>query len=163
MTTTDTDYTLLINRLQARHRALSGIKYAPDLHKYPTQLNTPSLPAVLTWIGGGSFWHKGGGWRWDDATALILLFVEPLGQNDIPTNASKAAEVLASLRALYITTAYIPLASSDDNASGYQLTIESSQDSPHTHGGIEPNLSFGGASYYGARLQVKVTMQWGAP
>jgi len=157
----DTDFTLLINRMQALHRAITGIRYAPPLDKYPTSLQTPSLPAVLTWIGPGSFATKGGGWRWDARTALVLLYIEPLGQNDIPSRAVEAARLFAALRQIYIDVAEIPLALPGDNVGGYQLTLESSIDNPHTDEGLVPNLSYGGAAYYGARLRINVTMQWG--
>ena len=152
----DTDLVLMINKLQALHRTISGIKYAPPLAQYPTQLNTPSLPAVLTWVGPGRYSTKGGGWKWDVRTALVLLYIEPLAQNDIPSNALKAITTLSALREAYIDVANIPLA----NESGYQLTIESSPEMTHNDGGIEPNLSFGGAAYYGARLRINVTLQW---
>jgi hypothetical protein len=157
----DTDFTLLINRMQTLHRAISGIRYAPPLHQYPTALQTPSLPSVLTWIGPGQFSTKGGGWYWDVRTALVLLYVEPLGQNDIPSRAVEAVRLLAALRETYINVANIPLAYPGDNTGGYQLTFESSPETPHTDEGIVPNLSYGGAAYYGARLRVTVTMQWG--
>ena len=37
----DTDLVLMVNKLQALHRNVPGIKYAPPLNQYPTQLNTP--------------------------------------------------------------------------------------------------------------------------
>lgn len=157
----DTITALMTNRLQALHRGTTGIKYAPDLAKYPTSLNTASLPAVLTWVGPGNFSHKGGGWRWDVRTALVLLYVEPLGQNDIPSNAARAVALADALRERYITTAQIPLAYPGDNPGGYQITLESSPDgATHSDGGIEPNLSFGGAAYYGVRFRLNVTLQW---
>jgi hypothetical protein len=94
-------------------------------------------------------------------TALVLLYVEPLGQNDIPSRAVEAVRLLAALRETYINVANIPLALPDDNTGGYQLTFESGPETPHTDEGIVPNLSYGGAAYYGARLRVTVTMQWG--
>jgi hypothetical protein len=157
---TDTDYTLLINRLQELHRSVTGIRYAPALAAYPTVMDTANLPAVLTWIGPEQFSQKGGGWKWARATASVFLFLEPLGQNDIPSRAAQAATVLSALRAAYIDAANIPLAEPGDNAGAYQLTLESSPGDGHTHGGIEANLGFAGAAYYGARLQVTVTMQW---
>jgi len=81
-----------------------------------------------------------------------------LAQNDIPSNALKAINTLSALREAYIDVANIPLA----NESNYQLTIESSPEMTHNDGGIEPNLSFGGAAYYGARLRINVTLQWPA-
>lgn len=153
--------TLMINRMQALHRAVSGVRFAPALDKYPTQLNTNSLPAVLTWVGDGQFSHKGGGWGYDVRTALVLLYVAPVAQNDIPANAAAAVALYDRLKALYVTTGAIPLAVPGDNPGGYQITMESSPGgATHSDGGIEPNLAFGGGGFYGARLRVNVTLQW---
>jgi len=157
-----TDLTLAINRLQALHRDVAGIRYAPDLSAYPPSLSTANLPAVLTWPADGQWYLKGGGWRTDERTMLVLLYVAPLGQNDIPANAAEAVALLAQLRETHLVRQHVPLADPDDNVDGYQITIESGPDRPQSDGGIEPNLSFGGAIYYGARLRVTVRLLWGA-
>ena len=157
-----TDLTLAVNRLQALHRDVPGIRYAPDLAEYPPNLTTANLPAVLTWPADGQWYLKGGGWRTDERTMLVLLYIAPLGQNDIPSNAAEAVSLLAQLRETHILRQNVPLADPDDNVDAYQITLESSTDRPHGDGGIEPNLAFGGALYYGARLRVNVRLLWGA-
>ena len=160
----DTITALAVTRLQALHATLkpSALKYVPaSLAVYPTQLNTNSLPAALAWPAGeAQSYHKGGGWGYAVVQMTALLFIAPLGQNDIPANAAEAVRVYDAMRALYITSSNIPLAEPGDNTGGYQITLESGPTAQHGDGGIEPNLSFGGAAFYGARFRLNVTLQW---
>lgn len=156
----DRDLILVVNRMQAIHASVPGVRYAPRLQDYPTALATAHVPAVLTWPVGGSWYAKGGGWRTDERSMLVLLFWSPLGQNDIPAHAHGALDLLCRLRARYIESSTIPLADPGDNDGGFQATIESSPERGHQDGGIEPTLQFGGAPYYGARLTVTVRVLW---
>lgn len=157
----DIDLTLAINKLQALHRSISGVRYAPDLSAYPTVLDTANLPAVITWPVDGSWYMKGGGWKVDERTMLVLVYVQPLAQNDIPSNAAASVALLGRLREAYITYANA-LQATPDIDSGYQMTLNSGPERPMSDGGIEANLSFGGAAFYGARIRVNVHLQWGA-
>lgn len=163
MTTTDTHYILMANRLQALHRSLSGAGWslrAPDVAQYPTNLPTANLPMALTWVGASSFSQKGGGWGYEVLKASVFLFIEPLGQNDIPSRAALAMDVMATLIDAYRTAENIPLAQPGDNTAAYQITLESDPGNTHSHGGLVADLGFGGASYYGARFSLNVTLQW---
>lgn len=154
------DIELAINLIQAKHRALTGFPtlYAPNLDAYPTVLDTPNLPCLLTWPADGAWFQKGHGYKVDERVFLVLGFVEPLGQNDIPSRAVAAVQLLQSVRAMWVTPANIPLDSGA--SSGYQITVESSSENRHSDQGITPDLAFGGKAYYGFRLRLNTRILW---
>ncbi len=157
-------HVLLANRLQALHRTLSDVRLAPPVAQYLTVLDTPNCPYVMTWIGQGVLYSKGGGWLVEQVTARVFGFVEPVGQNDIPSRTADGLAVLSALSALYITIGNVTLYTPDEaEAEGYQMTIETAPDGQRvTHGGLRADLQFGGRSWVGFEIQVPVLVQWGA-
>lgn len=151
------DIELATNLIQAVNQGISGVQLAPSLDKYPTALDTANLPCLLTWPADGAWYAKGGGYKVDHRTFLIVGYIQPLGQSDIPSRAVDAVRLFQTVRARYITAATIPLADPDDN-SGYQITAESGPETRHTDGGLQSDLRFGGTLYHGfiVRLSVRI-------
>lgn len=156
MASTDTLIHDSIDALQALHRTVSGVITAPALAGYPTVLETAMLPCVLVWPVQGSWYVKGGAARQMVRTMQVLGYVEPLGQNTIPTRAVQAIDLLQRLINLYTTISAIPLS----NPPPYQLTIESSSDLPHQDGGLQADLAFGGRAYAGFMISLNVRAIW---
>lgn len=160
---TTTRHTRVANALQALHRTLipSVLRYAPDVGSELTVLDTPNCPYVLTWVGAGEVYSKGGGWKMEEATARVFVFVEPMGQGDIPSRTAEGLAALSAITDLYVTIANVRLLSPDVDA-GYQATIETGPDARHvTHGGLRADLQFGGRVYAGFEVQVPVLIAWG--
>ncbi len=154
MATTSTTIIDAMNYLQALNRTL--IK-APDVSTYPTVLDTPNLPMAITWPGAGEWWLKGGGWAQTHRTFRVLVFIQALNQDDVPSRTVQGAELLGQFLNLYLTAAVVAQA----NPPPYQLTIESGPQGPHhTDDGLVPTLSFGGRAFVGFELAVKVRAQW---
>lgn len=152
------DIELAVNLMQAQHRGLALVRYAPDLSAYPTALDTPLLPCLLTWPGPGSWGQKGHGYKFDTRTMQVMGFCEPIGQSDLPTRAIEAVQLLQQVRSFWSTAADLSL---DTGAtSGYQITVKSAFDNPHADDGIGPQLTMGGKTYHGFILRVAVAIQW---
>lgn len=157
MPTIDTITYDAANYLQAIARGVAGVRFAPTIDAYPTVLDTPNLPAVISWPSDAQWYVKGGAARQSVRAWLVLCYVEPLGQNDIPSNAALSVGMLDKLINAYTNVANL----SPADPPPYQLTIESGPDMPHSDGGITPDLQFGGKPYYGIRLRVNVRAYWG--
>lgn len=160
-----TDIELAINRLQAVHRAILAPDgrpiLAPDLEGYLTVLDTPNLPYVMTWPGQGSSYIKGGGYRTDERVLEVFCFVEPVGQNDIPSRTRDAVRLLQSIRAAYVTPSILRL--TDIEADGYQTTIESGPGGQRiTDTGVTAANPFGGRAFVGFRISVTARILWGS-
>ena|SRR3569832_1544972 len=156
MPTIDTITLDTANYLQAYNRAVAGVQFAPNLANYPTALDTLNLPTVLVWPSDGRWYVKGGAARQSMRTWLVLCYLQPLAQNDIPSNAVDAVGLLDRLINAYLNVNHIPIA----NPPPYQLTVESSIDLQHSDGGIVPDLQFGGKPFYGFRLRINVRALW---
>ena len=148
-----------IDLLQALHRSMSGIRKAPNLAKYPTVIDTADLPFVIAWPSDGQFAIKGGGFKQSHRTYRVLVYVEPIGQNDIPSRAVAAVALLQTMLNAYISAANVPLAD-PTSTNPYQVTIESGPTAPHTDGGIVSNLVFGGKPYHGFEIRLNVRELW---
>ena len=140
-----------INLLQTLHSGVSGVTRAPQLAQYPTVIDTADLPYVITWPGEGQFAIKGGGYKVIHRTYRVIAFVEPLGQNDIPSRAVTAVTLLSNLIDAYITASNVALSDGP-----VQLTIESSDTNRHRDGGLVSNLSFSGKPYHGFEIRLNV-------
>ena len=157
-------HVLLANRLQQIHRAVAEVRNAPNVAQYFTVLDTPNCPYVMTWIGPGALYSKGGGWKVEQATARIFGFIEPLGQADIPTRTADGLAALSALTERYVTIGEVQLFTPGQaEAEGYQMTIETGPNGQNvTHGGLRADLQFGGRVFVGFEIQVPVLIQWGA-
>ena len=155
---------LTINAVQARMLAALRADFprlqAPALSRYPTSLDTAALPMVLAWPAEGSWYLKGDGFAQDERMLMLTGYVAPLGQDDIPSRAVDTIRLLEAVRSLWLTRASIALINPDDNAGGYQVTIESSFGNGHSDGGIVSGPVFAGARYEGFVLRVKARIQW---
>lgn len=125
---------------------------APDVSKYPTGMSTAQLPLALTWPGASTFDFEGigGGKRRFMQGITVVVYMQPLGQNDIPTRLDEALMMLDAVRnTLLDNTAIV-----DDV---YQVTLAQSLNQPHRDSGLNANLQFGGTVYFG--FTVDVTMR----
>lgn len=157
MATTDTILLDTMNYLQKINRGVQGVKYAPQVSKYPTVIDTANLPLVLTWPGPAEFWLKGGGWREERRTYRVLCYILPLTQNDIPTRTLEGAALLQRFINAYTDVNNVAQA----NPPPYQLTIESAPTGTHhTDNGLDAQPTFGGKPYAGFELGIVVRALW---
>jgi hypothetical protein len=161
MTAGDTVILDCMNYLQGLNRTIlldsgAAIK-APEVAFYPSVLDTPNLPLAITWPGAGEHWLKGGGWHWTNRTYRILVYIQVLNQDDIPSRAVYAATLFGKFVNLYTNPSVVAAA----NPPPYQLTLESGPSGPHhADDGLVPSLSFGGRPFLGFELQIKTRAQW---
>ena len=165
------DIELAINLVQAVNLSVLNTVYsgnaaydasaphAPTWDSYLTVLDSANLPYVITWPGPSRFYSKGGGWIVDMETLTVVCYIQPLGLNDIPSVGVEALHFYQVLRRKYATVATIPLASPATSA-GYQITVESGPNSPHSSDGIVSNLAFAGKPYRGFTLHLNVRIQF---
>lgn len=148
-----------IDLLQTLNRTVTGLAAngAPALADYPTVLDDAALPICLTWPAEGQSYSKGGGAKQETRTYRVVVFIEMLGLNDIPSNAVAAAALHQAFKDLYITAGNIALATPPT----YQVTIETAPNGAHvSDGGIVPSLSFGGRPMIGFEFRVPVREYW---
>lgn len=153
--------TNLINDIQALNRTTTGVQAAPALNDYPTVIDTADLPLVITWPGAGTWHHKGmgGAQKRQDRSLRVLCFVDPLGQNDIPSRAAEGVVLLQRLINLYLNPDSVPV-TDPTGAEPYQITIEEGDSNPHSDSGLVSNLSFAGKSYSGFEIKLRARVLW---
>lgn len=137
----------------------TSARKVPALSAYPLKADTADLPLVLT-VPGEATWHtKGleGALRREDRVYRVIAFVEPLGQNELPTRVLLAATLLQELKDLFLGT---PALSDPTSYGDYQVTIEQSDAQPHSDGGIVPTLQIGGVPYHGFTIELRVRELW---
>lgn len=147
-----------INLIQTLNRSISGIKQAPNLAQYPTVLHTANLPYAITWPASGEWFHQGqgGSYKRENRNYRIIVYIEPLGQNDIPSRAVEAVTLLEQFKAKYLTPTTIALA----NPPTYQVTIQVDEDKPITDTGLVSDLLFSGTPYHGFEIEISVRELW---
>lgn len=147
-----------INAIQARLAAVSitttnsrqvTTLKAPEVAKYPTALSTAQLPLALTWPGPSTFDFEGigGGKRRFMQGVTTIVYLQPLGQNDIPTRMDESLLMLDAVRNKLLDTTAI--------ADGtYQVTLAQSLERPHRDSGLRGDLQFGGTTYFGFTVEL---------
>lgn len=154
MPTTSTVILDTMNYLQVLNRTLIN---APAVDKYPSVIDTPNLPVAITWPGAGEYWLKGGGWHFTERTYRILVYIQVLNQDDIPSRAVYSATLFGQFVNLYTDPSIV----AQSNPPPYQLTIESGPSGPHhSDDGLVPSLSFGGRPFLGFELAIRTRAQW---
>ncbi len=130
----------------------TSIMKAPDVSRYPTGMNTAQLPLALTWPGASSFDYEGmaGGKRRFAQSLTIIVYIQPLGQNDIPSRAEEALLWLDVVRNKLLDVVAI----FDVGQKGYQVTLQQSQGQPHRDSGLISSLQFGGVPHFGFTIDV---------
>lgn len=158
---------LAINLIQAANLQVITSVYgtldgthAPPVDGTLTVLDTGNLPYVVTIPASASFWNKGGGWIVNDQTMTIICFVEPLGQNDLPSRYAEAVRLYQAMLTNWVTASQIPIAYPTDNPGGYQIIAHSGQNTPHSSDGLVPDLSFGGKPFHGFRIHLNVQIMY---
>ncbi len=148
------------NLVQAKLRTLAPtyISNAPDKDAYPTAMDDALCPYALTWAGPGSWYQKGGGYKVDERTLEVFVFVESLAQKDIPTRTGQGERVLEAVKNLFLIPANIPL--DDGTISGYQITLESKPGSPHTDTGLVSEFPFSGKLWFGFNIHLNCRIMW---
>jgi len=128
---------------------------APHIDRYPTQLTTAQLPLALTWPGGSSFDYEGiaGGKRRFMQSLTIIVYIQPLGQNDIPSRTEEAIDWLDVVRNALLDNVVLI---QETGIKAYQAVLTQGLGNPHRDSGVTPSLSFGGVSYVGFTLDVTV-------
>jgi hypothetical protein len=156
MATTDTIILDSMNYLQVLNRTIAGVT-APAAANYPTVIDTPSLPFAMTWPGGGEGWQKGHGYNQAIRTYRILVYLQAVAQDDVPSRTVAGATLLQQFLNLYVN----PINTAQAGPPPYQLTIQSGPDGLHIRdGGLVSTLSFGGRVFVGFELQVPVRCEW---
>jgi hypothetical protein len=156
MPTTDTIILDTMNALQALNRTISGVT-APEVAKYPTVIDTPSLPFAMTWPRTSEVWQKGDGYNQGNRTYGIIVYLQAVSQDDVPSRTVAGALLLQQFLNLYVNARNTPLASPPP----YQLTIKSGYEGHHIPDtGLGALLSFGGRSFIGFELSVSVQQMW---
>lgn len=156
MPTTDTIILDALNYLQALNRTIDGVT-APSVDKYPTVIDTPSLPFAMTWPSSGEAWQKGHGYDQANRTYRVIVYLQAVSQDDVPSRTVNGARLLQQFINLYVNPINTPQAAPPP----YQLTIKSGPDGPHiTDGGLVASLSFGGRTFIGFELSVSVQQMW---
>lgn len=152
-----------IDLIQGVNRAISGVRTCPALSRYPLKADTADLPLVLTLPAEGTFHHEGigGGLKRQDRVYRIIVFVEPIGQNQFPVRAYDTAVLLQAFIDRWLTVSTetgLPVALADPPT--YQVTVEASISNPHSDTGIDPNLTIGGVPYHGFTISLRVRELW---
>ena len=162
MIATDTIIQDTINAMQALHAGVDGVENAPQVVQYPTAIDTAARPYVITWPGPATWHHEGmgGSPRRQDRTMFVLCYIDPLGQNDIPTRLASGILVMQRLVDVWLTPSSIAL-HNPTAAEPWQTTVEESSNSPHSDEGIVSNLMFRGVPWTGFQLSVRVRIKWG--
>ncbi len=132
---------------------------APPPNAYPTSISpTGGQPFAMTVLRSGEGWQKGYGYAQGVHTYGVLVFLDPVAQNDIPSHVVDGANIFQQV--LNVFTDYRNSALFDPGA--YQATIESGPSGPHISGtapGPQPALTFGGTPWYGFEMTVPVRWQ----
>src|SRR5512138_2176637 len=149
-----------MNALQTLNASVTGVQ-APQVAAYPTNIDTTNgQPFVMTWPGDGEAWQKGDGYCQGIMTYRIIVFLDPVAQQDIPAHVADGALLMQKLWNLYVNRNNTPIA----NNPPYQTTIMSGPDGSHIgKSGLGPNLTFGGRPWVGFELTVPVRAQWQLP
>lgn len=131
----------------------------PAVSAYPLKADTADLPLILTRPAEAT-WHTKGienALRREDREYEILVFVEPLGQSELPARLIEAMGLLQDVKDWILST---PALSDPTNYGDYQVTLQQSEASPHSDGGIVPDLLIGGVAYHGFRVRARVRELW---
>jgi len=155
MATVDTILVDTANYLQTLNASVTGVASAPQLSQYPTAIDTPNCPTVISWPADGQWYIKGGAARQMVRTWRVICYIEPIAQNDTPSNAEAALGLMQRLINAYISVSNV----SQANPPPYQVTIESGPDMQHSDGGLGTNM-FGGKPFVAFELRVHVRALW---
>jgi hypothetical protein len=144
-----------INFLQVYNRAVTGVRLSPPLASYLTVLDSANCPYAMSWPVQSTWHHKGQGGapKRIDQAMQIIVFVEPLGANDIPSRAAEAVLLLQRFRNKYLDPASVPVFD-PTGSEPYQITIEEGEGNPHSDTGLVSNLIFGGKAFHGFQMTV---------
>jgi hypothetical protein len=124
---------------------------APEIIKYPTNITTANLPLAMTWPGPSSFDFEGigGGKRRFVQGLMTMVFMQPLGQNDVPSRVEEAIMMLDAVRNVLLdNTAIID--------GQYQVTLAQSLANPHRDSGLIASLQFGGTMFFGFTIETNM-------
>ncbi len=134
----------ILEAFQATHRAINGIKEAPNPKRLPRSLNDDQLPFVLCIPGPASWNEQAVGYKRQNRTVIVRVYVKPVMQGE---DIGPALQVVTRLMQAF-GDAYL-----DD------VTIGGKVDhimQPFLDNGLEA-LVYAGALYHGFEFQVEVT------
>lgn len=154
------DIELACNLVQDKLRTLQPqlLAQVPDVEHYPTAMEDALCPYAFTWPEEGSWYQKGAGYKTDERNLTVFVIVESLHQKDIPTRFTQGVRALQAVRNLFIIPANISL--DYGTISGYQITLESKADTPHSDSGLRSDFPFSGRPWFGFSIGLKVRILW---
>ena len=134
----------ILEAFQAQHRAVNGVREAPDPKRLPRSLNDDQLPFVLCIPGPAEWNEQAVGYDRQNRTVIIRCFVKPVMQGE---DIGPALSVVTRLMQAFAET-YM-----DDWTLGGEVDhiIQPMRDS-----GLVA-LDYAGALYHGFEFQVEVT------
>ncbi len=147
----------IMTGLQALIAAQLPNVQAPAPNAYPTAISpTGGQPFAMTVLRSSEGWQKGAGYGQGIHTYGVLVFLDPVAQNDIPSHVVDGANIFQQFMNVFILSTNTPLI----NPGAYQATITSGPDGAHISGsGPSVSLKFGGADWYGFEMTVPVRWQ----
>lgn len=134
----------ILDSFQAVHRAVAGVKRAPDLKDVPRSLNDDDLPFALCIPGPAEWNEQAVGLKRQNRTVIVRCFVKPVMQGE---NYGAAVQVCGRLMQAF-ADAYLT-----------DVTIGGSVDhitQPFSDSGLA-SLDYAGAPFHGFEFQVGVT------
>lgn len=149
-----------INLIQTANRTLAPtyVTTVPAFDKYPLTADTVRLPMVLTWPDQ-STWSRqiASSKQREDRIYVIMVFISPIGQGELPSRSTNAAVVLEAFKDFWLSL--------DQNGYPTALSNMSPQVSvrwddpayPQDTGiGVLPPLKVGGTPYTGFEIRLKI-------
>lgn len=146
-----------IDLIQAVNRTITGTTTVPSFSQYPLTADTVRLPMVLTWPLNGT-WRREqfGGKKREDRVYVIMVFVAPIGQGEMPARSSLAVTLLDAFREKWLSLDANGWPTALQN-SAPQVTVAWDGEYPQDTGvGVLPSLKVGGTDYTGFELRIKI-------
>ena len=146
-----------IDLIQTANRTVTLARTVPAFANYPLTADTVRLPLVLTWPDGAT-WRReiAESKKREDRVYVIMVFVQPIGQGELPARSSEAVTLLDAFRDFWLSL----------DANGYptalanmspQVTVMWDGEYPQDTGvGALPPLKVGGTQYTGFEIRLKV-------
>jgi hypothetical protein len=146
-----------IDLIQTANRQIAGTRTVPTFAQYPLTADTVRLPMVLTWPDQATWTRQQfGGKKREDRVYVIMVFVQPIGQGEMPARSAEAVVLLDAFRDFWLSldgNGY-PTALADMSP---QVTVMWDGEYPQDSGvGALPPLKVGGTQYTGFEIRLKV-------
>lgn len=143
-----------ITAMQTLHATVDGVTTAPTV--YPSSLNTPDLPCVLTLPAEGTIDLEAiAARKRHDGIYRVFVYVAPIAQGTpVDEGTQTAILLMQALIDAYVTAANIVLTNTPS-----QATLKTSKDNPIRHSALGV-ITFGEIAYRGFTFDVGVMEKW---